>query len=108
MNAAGKRKVKSKPKSKTFKTALIITLGIFLLLLVAVGIKIYEDVFADNINLETNKKGYLLVYTNKSLTENAELIKQNGVLNLTSIPTSAVGLSSGDIYSNAGILTIVP
>jgi UPF0755 protein len=83
MNAAGKRKVKSKPKSKTFKTALIITLGIFFLLLVAAGIKIYEDVFADNINLETNKKGYLLVYTNKSLTENAELIKQNGLLNNT-------------------------
>lgn len=30
------------------------------------------------------------------------------VLNITSIPTSSAGLSSGDIYSNAGILTIVP
>lgn len=29
-------------------------------------------------------------------------------LNISSIPTSASGLSSGDVYSNAGILTIVP
>ncbi len=35
-------------------------------------------------------------------------IKTNGVVNLSSIPTSAAGLSSGDIYSNLGILTIVP
>ena len=34
-------------------------------------------------------------------------IKTN-TINVTSIPTSAAGLSSGDIYSNAGILTIVP
>lgn len=27
---------------------------------------------------------------------------------ITAIPTSASGLSSGDVYSNAGILTIVP
>lgn len=31
-----------------------------------------------------------------------------GKLNLTGIPTSSSGLSSGDVYSNAGILTIVP
>jgi len=35
-------------------------------------------------------------------------IKNTGVLNTTSMPTSAAGLSSGDIYSNLGILTIVP
>jgi len=35
-------------------------------------------------------------------------IKNTGVLNIRSIPTSAVGLSSGDIYSNLGVLTIVP
>lgn len=35
-------------------------------------------------------------------------IKNTGVLNTTSMPTSPVGLVSGDIYSNAGILTIVP
>ncbi len=30
------------------------------------------------------------------------------VLNVSSIPTSSAGLSSGDVYSNAGVLTIVP
>ena len=35
-------------------------------------------------------------------------IKSNGVINMSNLPTSAVGLVSGDIYSNAGILTIVP
>ncbi len=83
MNAAGKGKSKSKPKSKTFKTALFITLGIFLLLLIAAGIKIYEDVLADNINLEPNQKGYVLVYSNKSTGENAALIKQAELLNNT-------------------------
>ena len=34
-------------------------------------------------------------------------IKNSGVLNIASIPTSATGLSSGDIYSNLGVLTIV-
>jgi hypothetical protein len=35
-------------------------------------------------------------------------IKSTGVINIASIPTSAAGLVSGDIYSNLGILTIVP
>jgi hypothetical protein len=35
-------------------------------------------------------------------------LKNSGVLNIPSIPTSAVGLVSGDIYSNLGVLTIVP
>lgn len=83
MNAAGKGKSKSKPKSKTFKTALFITLGIFLLLMIAAGIKIYEDVLADNINLEPNQKGYVLVYSHKSTEENAALIKQTELLNNT-------------------------
>lgn len=83
MNAAGKGKSKSKPKSKIFKTALFITLGIFLLLMIAAGIKIYEDVLADNINLEPNQKGYVLVYSNKSTEENAALIKQTELLNNT-------------------------
>jgi|GEM_PF-3557042 len=30
------------------------------------------------------------------------------VINISNIPTSSAGLSSGDVYSNAGILTIVP
>jgi len=35
-------------------------------------------------------------------------MKSTGVLNSTSMPTSSAGLVSGDIYSNLGILTIVP
>jgi hypothetical protein len=35
-------------------------------------------------------------------------LKSNGKINLPNLPTSAAGLSSGDIYSNLGILTIVP
>lgn len=35
-------------------------------------------------------------------------IKSSGVINITSLPTSAAGLSSGDIWNNAGVLNIVP
>lgn len=35
-------------------------------------------------------------------------IKATGVVNIANIPTSSSGLVSGDLYSNAGILTIVP
>jgi len=34
-------------------------------------------------------------------------IKASGVINITSIPTSSVGLVSGDVYSSAGVLMIV-
>jgi len=34
-------------------------------------------------------------------------IKSTGVINISNIPTSPVGLSTGDIWSNLGILTIV-
>lgn len=34
-------------------------------------------------------------------------IVREGVVRITNIPTSSAGLSTGDIYSNAGILTIV-
>ena len=43
--------------------------------------------------------GYLLIGT---ATNGASKLR------IVGLPTSAVGLSSGDIYSNAGILTIVP
>ena len=35
-------------------------------------------------------------------------IKPTGVINIASIPTSAAGLSSGDLWSNLGIINIVP
>lgn len=37
-----------------------------------------------------------------------QTMKANGTINIAAVPTSASGLVSGDIYSNAGILTIVP
>lgn len=39
---------------------------------------------------------------------NAEKMRvKSNTINITNIPTSAVGLSAGDIYSNLGVLTIV-
>lgn len=35
-------------------------------------------------------------------------LKATGVINFSSMPTSSSGLSSGDVWSNLGILTIVP
>jgi len=35
-------------------------------------------------------------------------IKENGVINITSMPTSSVGLVSGDLWNNLGIVNIVP
>lgn len=39
---------------------------------------------------------------------NVFILKPSGVLNYPLAPTSSAGLSSGDIYTNAGILTRVP
>ena len=36
-----------------------------------------------------------------------QLQLNNGKINVTGIPTSSAGLSAGDIYSNAGVLTVV-
>ncbi|WP_395746612.1 hypothetical protein [Prosthecobacter sp.] len=35
-------------------------------------------------------------------------IKASGVINITGLPTSSSGLATGDIYSNSGVLTVVP
>lgn len=35
-------------------------------------------------------------------------VKGTGVINFASLPTSASGLSSGDLWSNSGVLTVVP
>ncbi|WP_395752498.1 hypothetical protein [Prosthecobacter sp.] len=34
-------------------------------------------------------------------------VKASGVINVAGIPTSATGLSAGDLYSNGGVLTVV-
>ena len=45
--------------------------------------------------------------TSSSLTKKMTL-KSSGVLNMSSCPTSTVGLSTGDIWSDSGTLKIVP
>jgi hypothetical protein len=35
------------------------------------------------------------------------ILKASGVLNLSSVPTSATGLSAGDIWNDGGTLKIV-
>lgn len=37
-----------------------------------------------------------------------QLQLNSGKINVTGIPTSSAGLASGDVYSNAGVLTVVP
>jgi hypothetical protein len=64
---------------------------------------VYADNSAASIGTLTNTP--LRLVTNNTIRIT---LKNSGVLNFTSIPTSAVGLVSGDIYSNLGILTIVP
>ena len=36
------------------------------------------------------------------------LISPAGIINLTNVPLSSVGLVSGDLYQTAGVLNIVP
>lgn len=69
-----------KSKSKN-RTTLYIVLSLIGILIVGAGIKIYEDVFAGNINLEDGKKGYVYVYSNRSFSENIDAITQAEVLN---------------------------
>jgi hypothetical protein len=77
---------------------------------------------SSNANTETGYIGTIIT-TNTSSSERGDLvfcttdngtsrnirlrIKSNGTINLSNVPTSAVGLSSGDIYSSAGVLMIV-
>ena len=64
------------------------------------------------VGIGTDQIGYIYHYENKNLvfgTNNSVrlTIKGSGVINISNIPTSAAGLSAGDIWSNLGILTIV-
>jgi hypothetical protein len=66
---------------------------------------IRESVFATASAVNTS-----LVFATASANVNqvALTIKSTRVINIASIPTSSAGLSSGDIWSNAGVLNIVP
>jgi UPF0755 protein len=65
---------------KKHKSVWLTTLALMLVLIVAASIKIYEDVFASNINLNNNEKGYVFIYTNQSFDENMERLEQSGLL----------------------------
>jgi hypothetical protein len=52
--------------------------------------------------------GYLSFSTMLNETASERMrIKSNGIINLSNVPTSSAGLSSGDIYKSAGVLMIV-
>ncbi len=61
------------------KTILRITLVLLLILLFSAGLKIYEEVFADNVK-ESTGTTYLFYYTNKSMDENFREIATQKVL----------------------------
>lgn len=57
--------------------------------------------------LGANNTDYLYITTNGNILIGTS-VNGSSKLRIVGLPTSPVGLSSGDIYSNAGILTIVP
>jgi len=66
--------------------------------------------YADENYTSTGQATFLLLMTTPigSATRVERMrIKSSGVINISNIPTSSAGLVTGDIYSNAGILTIV-
>jgi hypothetical protein len=44
---------------------------------------------------------------NSTNTDNLLVVKGDGVLNAASLPTSAIGLTAGDIWNNLGVLNII-
>jgi len=79
------------------------------------GLELAGNSTVGNITSFNRTLGTYLPMVNNSLSHTffrsgtqAFEIKSSGVINISNIPTSAAGLVSGDIYSNLGILTIVP
>jgi UPF0755 protein len=66
-------------KKTTLRKVLRIVLAIVALAIAAVGIKLYEDVWASNINLPEGENAYLYVGTQKTLDENVEGWKKSEV-----------------------------
>lgn len=65
---------------KKHKSVWLTTFVLILVMIVAASIKIYEDIFASNINLNDSEKGYVYMYTNKSFEQNMQLLEQSGLL----------------------------
>ena len=61
------------------------------------------------IDLFVDSNGALQITApEKSSNSTLMVIKNSNILNLPNIPTSSAGLSSGDVWSNSGVLNIVP
>lgn len=69
-------------KSRSRKN-LYVVLVVIGVLCTAAGIKLYEDVFAGNVNLESNQKDYLFIYSNQTFDENMLALEQTGKLHNT-------------------------
>jgi UPF0755 protein len=65
---------------KKHKSVWLTTLALILMMIFAASLKIYEDVFASNMNLNDNEKGYVFIYTNKSFEQNMQLLEQSDLL----------------------------
>jgi hypothetical protein len=75
-------------------------------------VSIYKD--TTDFLLGVDSAGLLRLFTSGSnsmsfWTNSTERmrIKSNGIINFSNVPTSASGLSSGDVYKSAGVLMIV-
>jgi hypothetical protein len=66
---------------------------------------IYNDANGDIAILNDNASGNIKFAAGGSSTAHMT-IKSNGRINMSSLPTSSVGLSSGDLWNNLGILSI--
>jgi len=60
-----------------------------------------------NITFWNNLSTGNINFTTGSASSPQMTLKPSGVLNLSSVPTSPVGLSSGDLWNNLGVLMIV-
>ena len=68
------------------------------------GISLQSDTLVKGSDTSASTTGFKVASSvNTSLLE----VKNNGVINASNLPTSSAGLSSGDIWNNAGVLNIV-
>lgn len=66
-------------KTTTSRLILKISLAVFTLMVIAVGVKLYEDVWAGNIVLPDGEKAYVYVGTQKTLEENQTVWEESGL-----------------------------
>ena len=68
------------------------------------GVSLQKDTLVKGSDTSVATSGFKVTdVNNDSLLE----VKNNGVINASKLPTSSVGLSSGDVWNNAGVLNIV-